>query len=299
MSLLQSFFLVKLFVLINLEYDGLENFVDMMFFIMMFVTKLYYVYILLRRQSKFQRMLVSQNKLRAFQKQNHTINGRYSTMTYAVILGLVSILASSSNTIWSVGVTSWTPQKTILYHSSSFTRGLFIWTQEQLNDTYLEAHEEQYRTELTATNLVFGLIGLIINFCSSFHMDTVANLMLTNSKTLQLEMGDINMKICNPKNDTHNITLNEFLADDGEWAYFQIVKRAVYDDNGAFDSLMKFEHVYNLMLFVFFALNVFDGNFGLVYLAHLLYRIIKASYTYRLAANAAKLVCTGNILRTI
>lgn len=294
MSLLQSFFQVKYFVLFNLEYGGLENFVDMMFFIMMLVTKLYYVYVFVQQQSKFNRMLLSRYKLKAFKNQNRAASKEYFTsMKYAVILGLTSIFASASMSIWIVGITTWTPQRTVLHHSNAFTRGLFLWTQEQLNETCLIAHKQFYGKDLTTANFLFGLIGLIIHFCSSIQMDTVANLMLTNSKTLTVEMGDIKMKISNPKNDIQDITLSEFLTEDGNWAHFQMVKRAVNDDNDAFDSLMKFEHVYNLMLFVFFALNLFDGDFGLVYLAHLLYRIIKASYTYRLAANAASLVCTG------
>lgn len=298
MSLLQSFFLVKFIVLYNLEYGGLENFVDMMFFITMLVTKLYYVYVFLRGQKKFRRMLVSRFKLRTFVKQKEQINNAHcSTMTYAMILGLTSILVSVSITIWTVGVTNWTPQQTLLYHSDSFATGLFLWTQEQMNDTCLDAYEEQYGKYLTTTNFLFGLIGLIIHFCGGIHMDSVANLLLTNSKTLTLEMGEINLKISNPNNDVQNITLSEFLAEDGDWSHFQMIKRAVNNDNDAFDSLMKFEHIYNLMLFVFFALNLFDGDYGWVYIGNLLFKIVKASYTYRLAANAAKLVCTCILLK--
>ncbi len=293
MSLLHSFFLVKYYVLFNLVNGGLENFVDMMFFIMMLVTKLYYFYVLLRRQKKFRRMLASRNMLRAFRKSNpQTNNDNCSAMTYAIVLGITSILVSASITIWSAGVTDWTPQETFLYHSDMFTTGLFVWTQEQMNDTCLDALEEQYSTDLTTTNLLFGLIGLVVFFCSCIHMDTLANLMLTNSKTLKLELGEIKMKISNSKNDIQNISLSEFLTENGDWDHFQMIKRAVNNDNEAFDSLMKFEHVYNMMLFVFFALNLFDGDFGWVYIGYLLYRILKASYAYRLAANAASLVCT-------
>lgn len=291
MSLLQSFFLVKLFVVINLEKDSLENFVDMMFFIMMLVTKLYYVYVFSHHQKKFRRMMVSRWKLQEFRKPNQQKNnGHYSTMTYVIILGSTSTLVSACISIWTVGITNWTPEQALLHHSDSFATGLFIWTQEQWNDTNIKAITEQYGTDLTSTNLLLGLVGLIMHFCGGVHMDALANLMLTSSKTLKLEMGEINMKISNPKNDTQNITLSEFLKEDGNWTLLQMVKRAVNNDNDAFNSLMKFEHAYNLMHFVFFALNLFDSDFGWIYIGSLLYRIIKASYTYRLAANAAKLV---------
>lgn len=214
-------------------------------------------------------------------------------MRYAIIIGSVSLVVSLANTIWGVGITGWTPEKTILHHSRKLMRGIFIWTREDLDNEALEISiDNEFGKDLTTTNFLLGCFRLVMFLCSNIHMDAVTNLMLANAETLKYEMACLERKIKNVKHDVDNITLADFLADDGVWAHFQLIKPAVNDNNDAMDALMKYKHVTNLMLFVYLAMNAFDGDFALTYLIYLAYNVLEVSYTYRIASQASTLVIT-------
>ncbi len=212
-------------------------------------------------------------------------------MKYAITIGLASLSVSLANTIWGVGITGWIPKKTLLHHSKKLGRDILIWTKHDLENKALKLSiDNQYGKELTVTNMLFGSFRMIMFFCSKIQMDAVTNLMLANAETIKQEMTCLEKKINNKEYDIDNITLTDFLAGNGAWAHFQLIKLAVNDNNDAMDALMKYKHINNLMLFVYMAMNAFDGDFPLTYIIHLAYNILEVSYTYRIASQASSLV---------
>lgn len=171
-----------------------------------------------------------------------------------------------------------------------------MWTTDNVKDkNWRLALDNEYGKHLTSTNFLLGALRMIMFFCSNMHMDAVTNLMLTNAETLKQEMRVLEEKINNLDNDIENISLVEFLDEDGHWAHFKLIRPLIKDNNAAMDALMKYKHVNNLMLFVFFVMNVFDGNFPLAYVMRLLYNIAETSYTYRVATQASSLVSGSSL----
>ncbi len=292
MSLAQSFMDIKYNLLFNLAVASLENFTDMCFYIMNGATKVYYVYLLLLQQKRFRRMLSSLDKLHASTMRIQTRNKKQLTpMKYAILIGISSMVVSMFQTIWASGLIGWTPEKTILYHSNEMASDFFIWTTDNLKDGKLhQTINDLYGRHLASTSSLIGALRMIMLFCSNMHMDAVTNLMLTNAETLKQEMGVLEGKINNPENDAENISLSEFLDADGQWAHFKLIRPVIKENNVAMDALMKYKHVNNLMMFVYFVMNAFDGNFPLANVIRLLYNIAETSYTYRVATQASILV---------
>ncbi len=290
-SFIKSFFQVKFFVLVYMEFSDLESFIDMMLYIMNAGTKLYYVYLFVRIQKRFSLMLFKINTLRAFRKSNSSKS--HSPMKYAVILGISSILMSIIQNIWLVGVGQWTPKKGILYHSYATAIGLSAWSKENMgNGTWFHAIKEDYSCKANTTNMFLGVFGLIINLCSSLHNEATGDLMQMLAETVREEMQCLQNKINKTESDEQNITLAGFFRKNGEWKHSHLLTQAIDGCNDTLDPLMKFKHVNNLMLYVFFVLNFFDGDHSMAYLVYLLYDICKSSYTYRIAVEASALVRT-------
>ncbi len=292
MSLAHSFFEIKYNLLVNLAVPSLENFTDMCFYIMNGATKVYFVYLFLLQQKRFLRMYFSLAKLRDSPMRSQTANKkRIAPVKYAIVIGISSLAVSLFHTIWTSGLIGWTPQKAILHHSKRMGRGLFLWTTDKLDDeTWLEGLNDEYGIQLTTTSFLLGVSRMIMLFCSNMQMDAVTNLMLANAETLKQEMGILEEKINEQNNDIENITLSEFSNACGHWAHFKLIRPVIKDNNTAMDALMKYKHVNNLMLFVFFVMNAFDGNFPLAYVIRLFYNIVETSYTYRVATQASSLV---------
>lgn len=295
-SFVKSFFQVKFFVLYYMAFSDMETFIDMMLHIMNAGTKLYYVYLFVFVQTQFSQMLLNIGKLRTFRMLNFYSKGNkatarnYSTMNYAIMLGISSILMSFIETFWLAGVTNWTPQTGIVFHSFTTAVGLFAWSKENVgNGTWLNSIEEEY-SEANTTNFLLGAFGIIINLCSCLHNEATGNLMQMQAETVREEMQCLQSKINNTNSDEHNVTLAGFLRENGEWEHSRLLTQAIDKCNDTLDPIMKFKHINNLMLYVFFVLNFFDGDYSLAYLAYLLYGICKSSYTYRIAVEASTLV---------
>lgn len=264
----------------------------MSYFVLNVATKVYFVYLLIYQQRKFAKMFKSMSKLHEFKVQITTTNNHFeSSMLYGIILGTGSIVVCVMHIIWTVGFIEWTPQKTLQYHFRVMTGDILVWNlNEYENGTIVEEFLNQNGNGVTKTKVFLGSLRMLMIFCSGLLIDALTNMMLTNAQTIDQEMSELEVKISNPDNDIANITLSEFLAKDGNWAHFKMLKQALNDDNDALDSLLKYKHANNLMLFVYFALNVCDGEFSVMYVVRLLYNIIRASYTYRIATQASSLV---------
>lgn len=269
-----------------------ENFIDMIFYIMNAGTKVYYVYLFVLLEKNLVQMLTSLTTLRKFRSKISTANKlEISSIKYAIKLGLSSIVMSVISTIWYYGVAEWTPKTAILDNSYSTGVGLFVWTKQNMeNGTYLSSIDVEYGTEFNTNTLILGSFGMILTFCSNVHNQVTGDLMQTNAETLKMEMKSLQVKIKNTENDEKNGRLDGFFREDGEWMHSRLLNHAVHHSNNALDILMKCKHVNNLMLFVFFVLNVFDGQLSLAFLAYLVYNVCKSSYTYRIAAKASSLV---------
>ncbi len=169
---MKSIFLVKLFLFWYMTNATVENFIDMSFYMMDAGTKVYYVYLFVLLQNELGLMLTSLTTLRAFRSRMTTTNKfEYSSMKYAVKLGLSSLFMSGISTIWHYGVDEWTPKTTILNFSYSTGVGIFVWTKENIdNGTYMESIDEKYGTEFNTTNILLGSFGILVNFCSCVHI---------------------------------------------------------------------------------------------------------------------------------
>ncbi len=302
-SLLQAFFWVKYFVLLNFADGNLENFITMTFYIMSACTQLYYVYLFVILQSKLRKMVDTLCELRNFRIENSTDSKSYwlSCLAYAIILGSSSLVVSLIESIWLVGTKEWTLEKTLLYHSMETAEGLLLWSSDNLNSnstTWADNMYYEFQQDLSARNLILGIFGIIIYFCTSVQMEAVDNVMLMNAQTLREEIKLMENKIKRDKMDEINITLAGFLRENGEWAHIKMILNAVNSNNDAFDPLMKYKHVDNLTLFVFFVLNAFDGRFALVYTTCLLYSIVKTSCMYRIATETSTLVSSTKCQRS-
>lgn len=276
-----------------MTHTDMENFIDMMVYIMNAGTKLYYVYLFVMLQRLLLKMLTSLDKLRAF-RESTSYSGNhknFATTKYAVRLGMSSIIMSLIDTILSSGVIQWNPQKEIVNHSFQTAGGLLVWTKQNLqNNSWTDAIYEEYGSETNSTTIVLGTIGIILHFCSCLHNEASGDLMQTQAETVREEMQILQNQINMTKNDEENATLLGFFREDGEWAHSRHLTHAISSCNDALDPIMKYKHVNNLMLYVFLVLNCFDGDFSIALLAHLLYDICKSSYTYRIAAEASTLV---------
>lgn len=271
----------------------MESFIDMMLYIMNAGTKLYYVYLFVMLQRLFSKMLTSLDELRAFRESTSYSgnNKNFAYTTYAVRLGMSSIMMSLIHTILSSGVIQWTSQKEILHHSYATAIGLLLWSKENLqNDTWTDKIYEEYGSESNSTTIILGTIGIITYFCSCLHNEATGDLMQTQAETAREEMQYLQNQINMTKNDAQNATLLGFFRENGEWAHSRLLTQAINSCNDTLDPIMKYKHVNNLMLYVFFVLNFFDGDLSIAFIAHLLYDVCKSSYTYRIAAEASTLV---------
>lgn len=265
----------------------------MMFYIMSAGTKVYYVYLFVFAQKQFSQMIIGLNKLRAFRMTTSYSNSTNISLTvnYAVKLGISSILMTFIQSILYSGVGSWTPQKGILKHSYATALGLQLWSKEQMgNDTWFDYIVDEYQSKINTTNIYLGTFGLITHFCSYLHNEATGDLMLTQAETIREEMQCLQNRISKTENDEQNITLAGFFRENGEWVHSRLLTQAIDCCNDTLDPIMKYKHVNNLMLYVFFVLNFLDGDYSLAFLAYLLYDICKSSYTYRIAAEASTLV---------
>lgn len=292
LSLLQAFFWVKYFVFVNFADGGLENFITMAFYIMSACTQFYYVYLFVILQSKLRKMITSLRDLCKFRNQNSTYGKpNFSSFTYATILGSSSLFLSLIEPIWLIGTKEWTLEKTLLYHSSETAQGIFLWSSDEVNNnTWNKTMYEKFEKDLSTTNYILGICGIIIYFCTSAQMEAIDNLMLMNAQTLKDEIQILERKFKNEVDDGINVTLAGFLRENGEWAHMQMILKAASSNNDALDPLMRYKHVDNLTLFVFFLMNAFDGRFALFYTACLVYSIVKTSCMYRIATEASSLV---------
>lgn len=277
-----------------MTFPDLEKFVDMMFYVMNAGTKVYYVYLFVLQHKKFSQIFTSLGKLRAFRLVNCHFDSSskiYSARSYAIRLGISSIVMSLVQTTLSCGVNEWTPQKGIQYNSYTTALALSVWSKDTMaNDTLWDAIEDNYGSQLNTTNILLGAFGFLINFCSCLHNEATGDLMQMQAETVREEMQCLEKKINMTGNDEHNITMSGFFRDNGEWAHSRLLAQAINDCNDTLDRIMKYKHVNNLMVHVFFVLNFFDGEYSLAFLAYLLYDICKSSYTYRIAAEASTLV---------
>lgn len=292
LSIIQSFLEAKFTLLFNFSEGNLETFINMSYFIMLVASKIYYVYLLLRQQWKFVRMFKSLRKLDEFKMRNLAENKTPNTsMKYTIVLGTVSIVVCLMHIIWSVGLRDWTPEKTLDRHFQQMAEHMFVWTLNEFeNGTVAETFVKENGQGLTGTKAFLGGLRMIMIFCSYLHNDALTNMMLTNAETIRKETRILEEKISNTETKIENVTLAEFLTENGNWAYYKLLKLAINDNNDAFDSLLKYKHASNLMLFVYFVLNVFDEEFSLTYIIRLMYNITRTSYTYRIATQASSLV---------
>lgn len=292
LAIIQAILDVKYFFIYNLAYSSLDDFVDLAFFIISACTKMYYVYLFVQKQNKIKEMQKSFHKLRAFVgEDNVSKRNHLTTLTYSLTLGICSILVSLIQTIWSAGITDWTPKTTILFHSYQMATDVYLWKPDNVkNSTWIDELKDEYGTDLTTKTALFGTIRMAYYFCGSIQMDATANLMISYAETIKHSMRNLETKISDPNNDITNISLAEFLKENGDWAHSQLLNEALKEGNDTLDPLLKYKHINNLTLFVFFIMNIFEGNFGIVYMGYWLYNIVKSSYMYRIATDAAGLV---------
>lgn len=293
LSVLQALLSVKYFTLINLAEGGIENFITMAFFIMNACTKVYYIYLHVRREKNVTRMLVSTRKLRDFSKRHSTARNEWqssSSVTFATALGITSIMVPLIQAIFS----DWTLKGTILLFSKVMRIHMYAWKPEVFDDDsddgILRTIVERFQNDLTTPNILVGVFGIMLNISSAAQINVAGDLMLVTARTIKEEMTVFVERIYSQNNNYDNITLTEFLSEDGPWVHFQLLKRGVNDSNDAFDSLLKYMHINNMMRFVYFVMNAFDGEFSLFQFISLVYNIVKTSCTYRSATKAANLV---------
>lgn len=277
-----------MYIIVNLDGGGLENFTNLAFFIMNACTKIYYVYLFVQQHTKIARMNDSFRKLRRFnrKKSKGYRKSNESWHKFATRLGIITVIVSLIQTLFA----KWAPKSAILHYSFRMSMHMYIWKTEAFDGKTITSIFEQYGEDLTTTNIVLGICGAMMNYCSNTHLDFAGDLMLVTAETLKEEIGLLETMIKDPDNSIVPVTLEEFLSENGLWGHYRVLKEAVHDTNDAFDSLLKYMHVDNLMRCVYFVMNVFDGEFGLFYSARLVYTILKTSYTYRSAADASSFV---------
>ncbi len=296
MALLQAFFDAKYFIFLNFANGNLESFITMAYYIMSASTQVYYVYLFVMLQKRLRRTLKCHRDLRSLRKRTSTepkING--DTMKYAIVIGSISLLVSVIETIWVTGTEDWTPMATLEHHCREAALGLYLWSSTSFkNDTQINEIVEQCENGFTMTSSIQGGFGILIYFFTNVQMEAIENVMLMDAETLKEEIKIVEKKFSGCASDESNLSLMGFLREDGEWAHIKLIIQTTKENNDTFDPLMKYKHVDNLMLFVFFMLKAFDRDFPMVLTFCLLYSIIKTSYMYRIATEASTLVRPSN-----